>query len=67
MRWNDLTNCSEKTILHDNVTVGENGTLRFAGADTAALAAKYDLKAALNKKPGDFAALIRETKELLNH
>ena len=36
-----MTNCSEKTILHDNVTVGENGTLRFAGADTASLAAKY--------------------------
>ena len=34
--------------------------------ELAALAAKYDLKAALNKKPGDFAALIRETKDLLN-
>lgn len=28
-------------ILHDNVTVSENGTLRFAGTDTAALAEKY--------------------------
>ncbi|MBR4771041.1 MAG: diaminopimelate decarboxylase [Clostridia bacterium] len=28
-------------MLHDNVTVGENGVLRFAGVDTAALAAKY--------------------------
>ena len=36
-----MTNCSEKTILHDNVTVGENGSLRFAGVDTAQLAAKY--------------------------
>lgn len=36
-----MTNCSEKTILHDNVTVGENGTLRFAGVDTAAMAKKY--------------------------
>ena len=34
--------------------------------ELAALAAKYDLKAALNKKPGDFTALIRETKDLLN-
>ena len=43
--------------------------LKRAGERTeelAALAAKYDLKAALNKKPGDFTALIRETKELLN-
>ena len=43
--------------------------LRRAGErkdELAALAAKYDLKAALNKKPGDFTALIRETKELLN-
>ncbi|MBO7685674.1 MAG: DUF4091 domain-containing protein [Kiritimatiellae bacterium] len=43
--------------------------LKRAGERTeelAALAAKYDLKAALNKKPGDFAALIRETKDLLN-
>ena len=36
-----MTNCSEKTILHDNVTVGENGSLRFAGVDTAELAQKY--------------------------
>ena len=36
-----MTNCCEKTILHDNVTVGENGSLRFAGADTASLAVKY--------------------------
>ena len=36
-----MTNCCEKTILHDNVTVGENGSLRFAGVDTAELAAKY--------------------------
>ena len=36
-----MTNCCEKTILHDNVTVGENGSLRFAGVDTATLAAKY--------------------------
>lgn len=36
-----MTNCCEKTILHDNVTVGENGSLRFAGVDTAKLAAKY--------------------------
>ncbi|MBP5428875.1 MAG: diaminopimelate decarboxylase [Clostridia bacterium] len=28
-------------MLHDNVTVGENGTLRFAGVDTAAMAKKY--------------------------
>ena len=43
--------------------------LKRAGERTeelAALAAKYDLKAALNKKPGDFTALIRETKDLLN-
>ena len=43
--------------------------LKLAGErkdELAALAAKYDLKAALNKKPGDFTALIRETKELLN-
>ena len=48
---------------------GESGYGIRAGerkAELAALAAKYDLKAALNKKPGDFAALIRETKDLLN-
>lgn len=31
-----------------------------------ALAAKYDLKAALNKKPGDFKELVKETKLVLN-
>ncbi len=31
----------EKTVLHDNVTVGENGHLYFAGLDTVALAAEY--------------------------
>ena len=36
-----MTNCCEKTILHDNVTVGDNGSLRFAGVDTAELAEKY--------------------------
>ena len=36
-----MTNCFEKTILHDNVTIGDNGSLRFAGVDTAALAKKY--------------------------
>lgn len=36
-----MINCSETTILHGNVTVGENGTLRFAGVDTAAMAKKY--------------------------
>ena len=36
-----MTNCCEKTILHDNVTVGDNGSLRFAGVDTAKLAQKY--------------------------
>ena len=36
-----MTNCCEKTILHDNVTVGDNGSLRFAGVDTATLAEKY--------------------------
>ena len=36
-----MTNCCEKTILHGNVTVGDNGSLRFAGVDTAELAEKY--------------------------
>ena len=31
-----------------------------------ALAAKYDLKAALGKKNGDFRALVQETKDVLN-
>ena len=31
-----------------------------------ALAAKYDLTAALNKKDGDFKALVQETKDVLN-
>ena len=35
-------------------------------AELAALAAKYDLKAALGNTTGDFAALIDETKALLN-
>ncbi len=30
-----------KTILHTNVTVGENGHLHFAGMDTVSLAEKY--------------------------
>ncbi len=30
-----------KTIIHDNVTVGENGRLHFAGVDTVSLAEKY--------------------------
>ncbi|MGN0847198.1 MAG: DUF4091 domain-containing protein [Kiritimatiellia bacterium] len=43
--------------------------LKARGVRTAeldALAAKYDLKAALNKKPGDFKALVKLTKETLN-
>ena len=40
-RWIGLTNSSEKIILHDNVTVGDAGRLRFAGVDTAVLAKKY--------------------------
>ena len=28
-------------MLHNNITVGENGHLYFAGQDTAALAARY--------------------------
>lgn len=38
------------------------------GADEAlaALAAKYDLKAALGKRPGDLRGLVAETKEVLN-
>ena len=36
-----MTNSSERIILHDNVTVGDAGRLRFAGVDTAALAKKY--------------------------
>ena len=31
-----------------------------------ALAAKYDLKAALGKKPGDFRDLVKATREVLN-
>ena len=30
-----------KTIIHENVTVGENGHLHFAGIDTVTLAEKY--------------------------
>ena len=30
-----------KTIIHENVTVGENGHLHFAGVDTVMLAEKY--------------------------
>ena len=30
-----------KTFVHDNVTVGENGHLHFAGVDTVSLAEKY--------------------------
>ena len=39
-------------IVHSNVTVGENGHLYFAGADTVALAEKYGVS---NTTITDFA------------
>ena len=52
----------DRKIVHSNVTVGENGHLYFAGADTVSLAQKYGTPVFLLD---DFRvrARVREYKE----
>jgi diaminopimelate decarboxylase len=51
-------------IVHFNVTVGENGHLYFAGADTVALAEKYGTPVFL-LDDARVRARVREYKEAM--
>ena len=53
-----------KTIVHSNVTIGENGHLHFAGVDTVALAKQYGTPAILIDEDR-VRARIREYRDTL--